>query len=158
MNWNKRNHLKTTVAGLGLMMLTACNGIFDDIYDKPEEIVPAKGQIVMDATSWTDWYYVDLDRLHQLATSGDEAALLKAQTELKPTRYRCRPQATGWTHQRLPMRGKTERSLQPKARKQDSICIGLMCLARHKEQHVLLFRTDSRADGSGKLDLRRASQ
>ena len=50
MNWNKRNHLKTTVAGLGLMMLTACNGIFDDIYDKPEEIVPAKGQIVMDAT------------------------------------------------------------------------------------------------------------
>ena len=105
MNWNKRNHLKTTVAGLGLMMLTSCNGIFDDIYDKPEEIVPAKGQIVMDATSWTDWYYVDLDRLH-------------------------RPQATGWTHQRLPMRGKTERSLQPKARKQDSICIGLMCLAR----------------------------
>lgn len=61
MNWNKRTHLKTTVAGLGLMMLTACNGIFDDIYDKPEEIVPAKGQIVMDATSWTDWYYVDLD-------------------------------------------------------------------------------------------------
>ena len=83
MNWNKRNHLKTTVAGLGLMMLTACNGIFDDIYDKPEEIVPAKGQIVMDATSWTDWYYVDLDRLHQLATSGDEAALLKAQTEFE---------------------------------------------------------------------------
>ena len=93
MNWNKRNHLKTTVAGLGLMMLTACNGIFDDIYDKPEEIVPAKGQIVMDATSWTDWYYVDLDRLHQLATSGDEAALLKAQTEFEA--YPIPMQATG---------------------------------------------------------------
>lgn len=93
MNWNKRDHLKTTVAGLGLMMLTACNGIFDDIYDKPEEIVPAKGQIVMDATSWTDWYYVDLDRLHQLATSGDEAALLKAQTEFEA--YPIPMQATG---------------------------------------------------------------
>lgn len=93
MNWDKRNHLKTTVAGLGLMMLTACNGIFDDIYDKPEEIVPAKGQIVMDATCWTDWYYVDLDRLHQLATSGDEAALLKAQTEFEA--YPIPMQATG---------------------------------------------------------------
>ena len=50
------NHLKMTVAGLGMLMLTACNGIFDDIYDEPEEIVPAKGQIVMNATSWTDWY------------------------------------------------------------------------------------------------------
>ena len=54
------NHLKMTVAGLGMLMLTACNGIFDDIYDEPEEIVPAKGQIVMNATSWTDWYYIDL--------------------------------------------------------------------------------------------------
>ena len=39
------NHLKMTVAGLGMLMLTACNGIFDDIYDEPEEIVPAKGRI-----------------------------------------------------------------------------------------------------------------
>lgn len=41
-------------------MLTACNGIFDDIYDQPKPVVPAKGQLVIDATSWTDWHYVDL--------------------------------------------------------------------------------------------------
>ena len=65
------NHLKMTVAGLGMLMLTACNGIFDDIYDEPEEIVPAKGQIVMNATSWTDWYYVDLPKLQKLTEPGD---------------------------------------------------------------------------------------
>lgn len=77
------NHLKMTVAGLGMLMLTACNGIFDDIYDEPEEIVPAKGQIVMNATSWTDWYYIDLPHLQKLTEAGDEAALLKAQTEFE---------------------------------------------------------------------------
>ena len=30
-SWMKMNHLKATVAGLGMLMLTACNGIFDDI-------------------------------------------------------------------------------------------------------------------------------
>ncbi len=30
------NHLKMTVAGVGILMLTSCNGIFDDIYDQPE--------------------------------------------------------------------------------------------------------------------------
>lgn len=82
-NWIKMNHLKMTVAGLGMLMLTACNGIFDDIYDEPEEIVPAKGQIVMNATSWTDWYYVDLPKLQKLTEAGDEAALLKVQTEFE---------------------------------------------------------------------------
>lgn len=77
------NFLKVAVAGMSVMMLTACNGLFDDIYDKPQEIVPAKGQIVMDATSWTDWYYVDLNQLHQLTVEGNEEALLKAQTEFK---------------------------------------------------------------------------
>ena len=57
------NHLKMTVAGVGILMLTSCNGIFDDIYDQPKEIVPAKGQLLIDATSWTDWYYVDLNLL-----------------------------------------------------------------------------------------------
>ncbi len=41
------NHLKMTVAGVGILMLTSCNGIFDDIYDQPKEIVPAKGQLLI---------------------------------------------------------------------------------------------------------------
>ena len=77
------NHLKTTVAGVGLLMLTSCNGIFDDIYDQPKEIVPAKGQLLIDATSWTDWYYVDLNLLQRLTEAGDEEALMKAQLYLR---------------------------------------------------------------------------
>lgn len=63
------------------MLLHSCSGIFDDIYDTPEPIVPAEGQILVDATSWTDWYYIDLPTLHSLSLSGDKEALLKAQTE-----------------------------------------------------------------------------
>lgn len=64
-------------------MLTACNGIFDDIYDKPATVTPTKGQLTIDATSWTDWYYVDLPTLQKLSAEGNEEALLKAQTEFK---------------------------------------------------------------------------
>lgn len=71
------------VATVSINMLTACNGIFDDIYDQPKPVVPAKGQLVIDATSWTDWYYVSLPRLQRLAEAGDEDALLKAQTEFE---------------------------------------------------------------------------
>lgn len=57
--------LKKTISiaasGLVALSLTACHGILDDLYDQPEaEVVPAKGQLLIDATSWTDWYYVDL--------------------------------------------------------------------------------------------------
>ena len=76
-----KNLLKMAVVGMNIIMLTACNGIFDDIYDQPKEIVPAKGQMVINATSWTDWYYVDLNELHQLTINGDEEALLKAQKQ-----------------------------------------------------------------------------
>lgn len=79
-----RNILCTAVAGVGVMALTACNGIFDDIYDRPaSEVRPARGQLVIDATSWTNWYYVDLKRLHQLGEEGDEEALAKAQTSFE---------------------------------------------------------------------------
>lgn len=77
------NTLKTAVVGVSIMMLTACSGIFDDIYDKPKPIVPAKGQLVVDATSWTDWHYIDLPKLHRLALDGDDEALTAAQSEFE---------------------------------------------------------------------------
>ena len=81
MAWIK-DCLKNAVVGASMLMLTACNGIFDGIYDQPPAtIVPAEGQLMVDATSWTDWYYIDLNHLHQLAEAGDTAALQKAQTE-----------------------------------------------------------------------------
>lgn len=80
----RSNHLGMSVASVSMLLLTACNGIFDGIYDQPSSVVPAKGQVVVDATSWTDWYYIDLDQLHQLEEDGDSAMLLKAQTEFTP--------------------------------------------------------------------------
>ena len=84
-----------TVAAVGLSMLTACNGIFDGIYDKPEEsqTVTAKGQLLIDATSWKDWYYVDLDQLQQLTKEDNDSALQKTQTTF--TAYPIPMDATG---------------------------------------------------------------
>ena len=76
------NIMSALVVCLCTTALSACNGIFDDIYDEPQnEVTVVKGQIVVDASSWTDWYYIDLKHLQQLAEAGDEAALIKAQTE-----------------------------------------------------------------------------
>lgn len=112
-----KNLIKMTVAGVCAMMLTACNGIFDDIYDQPQEIIPAKGQIVVDATSWSHWYYVDLKQLHQLTVDGNEEALRKAQTEFEA--YPIPMEATG---------DKVTTPITDKSR--DNTCIGLMCLVQ----------------------------
>ncbi len=77
------DHLIHTVVGLGVLALTACNGIFDGIYDNPVDTLPPSGQLVIDATSWENWYYVDLAQLRRLQQSGDSAALVKAQTEFE---------------------------------------------------------------------------
>lgn len=62
---------------------TGCEGIFDDIYDKVPDIVPADGQIIVDASDWGNWYYIDLPTLARLSQEGDGEALRKAQTEHK---------------------------------------------------------------------------
>lgn len=53
------------VAGCALLCgLTACNGILGGIYDEPnDQVKVAPGTLYVDASSWTDWYYVDLDSL-----------------------------------------------------------------------------------------------
>ena len=77
-----REIISVAVAGVCITVLTACNGIFDDIYDEPQkDVVPAKGQLIVDATSWSDWYYIDLKQLQRLTEEGDEEGLQKAQTE-----------------------------------------------------------------------------
>lgn len=67
-----------------LFLTTSCHGILDDIYDSQEPIVPAEGQIVIDATDWGNWYYIDFPTLHRLTEEGDSEGLLKAQTEHTP--------------------------------------------------------------------------
>ena len=65
-----------------MMMVTACNGIFDDIYDEAPATanVTTEGQLLVNAASWKDWYYVDFDSLQMYIERKDTAGLLKAQT------------------------------------------------------------------------------
>ena len=71
------------LAGCAIMlMVTACNGIFDDIYDEASASsgVTTEGQLLVNAASWKDWYYVDFDSLQMYIERKDTAGLLKAQT------------------------------------------------------------------------------
>ena len=70
-----------------LLMATACNGLFDGVYDEAPATasVTTEGQLLVDASSWHDWYYVDFDSLQDFIERKDTAGLLKAQTTF--TRY-----------------------------------------------------------------------
>ncbi len=46
-----------------LTLFPACEGLFDDIYDTPTDGVDrlaVEGQLYIDASSWTQWHYIDL--------------------------------------------------------------------------------------------------
>lgn len=70
---------------LGAMFLfPACSGMFDGIYDEPEqkggidissdstsrEGIVISGQIYIDASSWKDWYYIDLQAMVDSVAAG----------------------------------------------------------------------------------------
>lgn len=80
------NFIAGTVAGcIVIGMMTSCNGILDNIYDRPADKTPVtQGQIYMDATDWHNWYYVDFDSLAQYIANGDSAKLIEAQTKFTP--------------------------------------------------------------------------
>ena len=48
-----------------MLLLSACNGILEGIYDEPQEQhqQSTDGELYIDASSWTDWYYIDLKAL-----------------------------------------------------------------------------------------------
>ncbi len=51
------------IIGITVMLsaLSACHGILDDIYDEPSgDMTMREGQLYVDASSWTAWYYIDL--------------------------------------------------------------------------------------------------
>lgn len=81
----KAFHSIKFVAGCAVaLMATACNGIFDDVYDeRPSAPAITGGQLYVNATNWRDWYYIDFDSLRQYAERKDTAGLIKAQTEFR---------------------------------------------------------------------------
>ena len=65
--------------------LTSCTGLFDSIYDDPDQnavptdvvdnqsgdstsVTAVTGQLYIEANSWTDWFYIDLQALADTAT------------------------------------------------------------------------------------------
>ena len=73
--------IRLLAGGAILLMASACNGVFDDIYDTPSNATNVmQGQLFVNATSWKDWYYVDFDSLQQYVERKDTAGLQRAQT------------------------------------------------------------------------------
>lgn len=76
------------IAGFAVLSIAvACDGVFDGIYDEPsgnKELVVADNQLIIDASSWTDWYYLSFDSLQQYVANGDKEGLRYAQTHFTP--------------------------------------------------------------------------
>lgn len=72
-----------SIAGCGIMMmLTACNGIMGGLYDEDNggntydnDAVSVHGTLYVDASSWTDWYYIDLHAIRDSIVKGVEPDL-----------------------------------------------------------------------------------
>lgn len=49
---------------MSVLALMSCHGILDDIYDEPGDNGGAsENTLVVDASSWTDWWYVDFSKV-----------------------------------------------------------------------------------------------
>lgn len=64
-------HIRTVIVGVGVLMtLVSCNDVFDGVYD--EMPTPAAGDIYIDASSWTQWHYLDLHALQEAAAEDQQ--------------------------------------------------------------------------------------
>lgn len=66
---------------LPLAALTGCEGTFDWVYDDPEPIRPAQGQLYYDFSDWKKWYYIDIPAISDSTRSNpayDAAASIVA--------------------------------------------------------------------------------
>lgn len=88
-----------------IVAATACNGMFDGVYDDPQQAGATGSQIYIDASSWQNWYYISFDSLEQLRQSGDAEALRYAQTHFTP--YPIPMTATGSRTDHHPTTGAT---------------------------------------------------
>ncbi|MBQ9363608.1 MAG: HmuY family protein [Bacteroidaceae bacterium] len=86
---NHLHPLSLTGCAVALVLLTACEGLFEGIYDEaPTEsktVIPVtadsdtvsgritiSGTLYIDASSWTDWYYIDLQAMVDSVAAGKE--------------------------------------------------------------------------------------
>ncbi|MBR1521659.1 MAG: HmuY family protein [Bacteroidaceae bacterium] len=66
-----KQHIIIVMLGATLL-LSACQDVFEHVYDDPqEEVVQKEGQLYVDASSWLHWHYVDLQVLtDSISTQG----------------------------------------------------------------------------------------
>lgn len=74
---NKRSLFLRSMLGVVIVLLSACNGIFEDIYDEPQDLqsndygfikvdeATNSGTIYIDATQYTRWIYINF-HTHQI--------------------------------------------------------------------------------------------
>lgn len=56
--------MKKGLLVMSVMTLMSCHGILDDIYDNPDDDGGVgENTLVVDASSWTDWWYVDFSKV-----------------------------------------------------------------------------------------------
>lgn len=68
------------------LIAVSCNGLFSSVYDDANDnkTETTESQIIMDASSWQNWYYISFDSLEALREQGDMAKLKYAQTHFTP--------------------------------------------------------------------------
>ena len=68
------------------LIAVSCNGLFSSVYDDADDnkTETTESQIIMDASSWQNWYYISFDSLEALREQGDMAKLKYAQTHFTP--------------------------------------------------------------------------
>lgn len=87
-----------------ISLATACNGMFDDVYDDSNDNNQlASSQIYINASSWQNWYYISFDSLEQYRKAGDTEALRYHQTHF--TAYPIPMTATGERTTKHPAEG-----------------------------------------------------
>lgn len=59
------------LAPIASIMLTGCEGIFNNIYDEPnvETLSTTEGHLYIDASGWQEWHYIDLKALADSSTN-----------------------------------------------------------------------------------------
>ncbi len=74
--------LRSLFCAIPFFLLTACNGLMGGLYDEDSggntydnDTVSVHGTLYVDASSWTDWYYIDLHAIRDSILKGVEPDL-----------------------------------------------------------------------------------
>lgn len=79
-------HFRNLLCLVVPLLLAGCEGILDGLYDEPQPIVAREGQIVVDASDWSTWHYIDINRPDSIQ-SHPIPTILTGETDGKSGQY-----------------------------------------------------------------------